>query len=155
MKKYKIELTEKQMLELEKACEAIARLTNGQMFPMKDMCELGWDKCVRKPKGLEVCGREWYDMRDEVERSLNRLHTLCWNLPPTANYGLHHDPNADILWDMYQVFRHQRYLDMPEESREEMKWTVMADTPIVTGKEPLCKILSVKETEISNDYEDQ
>lgn len=36
-----------------------------------------------------------------------------------------------------------------------MKWTVMADTPIVTGKEPLCKILSVKETEISNDYEDQ
>lgn len=133
------------MFQLECACEAMARLINGQMFPMQDLCERGWKRHVQEPKGFESCGKEFFDMRHKVENSLNAMHTLCWDIPVNTDYGCHHDPKADILWDMYQVFRHQRFLAMSQEEQEFLRMSVMAETPMMTGKEPLCKVISIED----------
>ena len=138
------------MLQLERACEAMARLINGQMFPMQDICEFAWERHVQKPKGLETCGNEFFDMRHEVENCLNALHILCWDITVGTDYGLHHSPDSDILWDMYQVFRHQRFLEMPKEEQERSRMLVMADEPWQTGKEPLCKVVDIEEIETNN-----
>ena len=138
------------MRQLERACEAMARLINGQMFPMQYICEFAWEKHVQKPKGLEPCGNEFFDMRHQVENCLNTLHTLCWDIPVGTDYGLHHNPDSDILWDIYQVFRHQRYLDMTPDRQEKLCMTVLADDPLPTGKEPLCEVVDTEEKETNN-----
>ena len=147
MKRYTIQITEKQMRQLEKACEAMARLINGQMFPMQYICESAWKKHVQEPRGLEACRDAFFDMRHKVEACLNALHTLCWDIPVGTDYGLHHNPDSDILWDIYQVFRHQRYLAMPPEKQEQLRMTVIADDPWRTGKEPLCEVVEIEEIE--------
>ena len=84
------------MRQLERACETMARLINGQMFPMQYICEFAWEKHVQKPKGLESCGNDFFDMRHKVENFLNALHTLCWDIPVGTDYGLHHNPDSDV-----------------------------------------------------------
>ncbi len=144
MKKYTIEITEEQMWQLERATETMARLINGQMFPMKDLCEFAWDRHVAKAKELDKCGKEFCKMRDKVSKNLDELHTLCWDIPNGTDYGCHHSKDSDILWDMYQVFRHQRFLDMPVDVQKRMRWTVLADTPMKFGCEPLCTVTKVE-----------
>ena len=129
MKRYTIQITEKQMLQLERACEAMARLINGQMFPLQNICEFAWEKHVQKPRGLESCSNEFFEMRRKVENCLNVLHILCWDIPVGTDYGLHHSPDSDILWDMYQVFRHHRFLEMSEEQQERSRMSVIAEIP--------------------------
>lgn len=150
MKRYTIQITEKQMLQLERACEAMARLINGQMFPLQNICEFAWERHVQKPRGLESCNNEFFEMRRKVENCLNVLHILCCDIPVGTDYGLHHSPDSDILWDMYQVFRHQRFLEMSEEQQERSRMSVIAETPWQTGKEPLCEVVKIEETETNN-----
>ena len=91
----------------------------GQGFHLpRNVFEQAWDKNVREKNGYEVCGPEWREMRNEVESICARLKKLCWNMDGAGVYGIKYSEQTDILFDMYQAFRYQRYLDMSPEERD-------------------------------------
>ena len=72
------------------------------------------------------------------EQRKDKMRLSFWGLDYNSFYGIHYDENADIIWDIYQVIRHQLWLDRPEENKSHM--TVDASTAMRVGKEPLAKI---------------
>ena len=136
-KRYLVELSEKQLWLLEHCCEQYARMLVGQDTTFIDLFEQAWDNEVRKPQNLEVTGKEFWDMREEVEQCVLRLKSLCFNQSRNANYGVGHNESADILFDMYHTFMHQRWLDMEHDSKELMRHSVMSEAPMRYSSEDL------------------
>lgn len=136
-KRYLVELSEKQLFILENTCENYARMLAGQDMTFKDIFEEAWHKNVQEKQNLEYTGDEFWEMRHQVEEHVRALKELCWNQPCNVYNGIGYSEKTDILFDMYQTFRHQRYLDMSKEDQETMRWTVMADSPGHYGKELL------------------
>lgn len=60
-------------------------------------------------------------------------------------YGIKYSEQSDILFDIYQAFRYQRYLDMSPEDKEICKYTVLSDSPMGYSSEPLPKITHVED----------
>ena len=143
--RYCVELTKNQLSALEHGCEQLARMIVGQDFIYQEVFEQAWDKNVREKNGYEVCGPEWREMRNEVESICARLKKLCWNMDGAGVYGIKYSEQSDILFDMYQAFRYQRYLDMSPEDKEICKYTVLSDSPMGYSSEPLPKITHVKD----------
>ena len=83
-------------------------------------------------------------VRKQVVKTCEYLHTLCWDLPPHADYGMNYDENSDIWWDMYQVFRYQSWKDSNIDASSRDMTTVASHEPMHTGKEPLILIEDVK-----------
>ena len=143
-KKYKIEVNEQQLFILENACENYARMLAGQDMIFQDLFEEAWHKNVQKKQNLEYTGDEFWDMRKKVEGYVRELKELCWNQPVGTCYGVNYSEKSDILFDMYQTFRYQRYLDMSKEEQDIMQCTVMADSPGHYADVPLPIVEKVK-----------
>ena len=141
--RYCVELTKNQLSALEHGCEQLARMIVGQDFIYQDVFEQAWDKNVREKNGYEVCGPEWREMRNEVESICARLKKLCWNMDGAGVYGIKYSEQTDILFDMYQAFRYQRYLDMSPKDKEICRYTVLSDSPMGYSSEPLPKITRI------------
>lgn len=136
-KRYTIEVSEHQLWLLEHCCEEYARMLVGQDMVFRDLFEQAWDREVCKPQNLDTTGKEFWDMREEVETAVYRLKTLCFNMSRNGNWGIGHHPDADCLFDMYHTFMHQRWKDMDADSKEMMRNTVMSDVPSRYGSEEL------------------
>ena len=145
-KRYQIEVSEKQLFLLEQMCENYARMLAGQDMTFKDLFEEAWHKNVQEKQNLEYCGDEFWNMRHQVEEHVRALKELCWNQPVGVYNGVGYSEKSDILFDMYQTFRYQRYLDMSPEDKELMKLTVMSDSPGHYAKEdlPIIKRIDTK-----------
>lgn len=144
---YNIQLTENQLRILSYVCDTHSRLICGQDMDLCNLMESAWEKHCKKATGNSM-DKEWdggwYKAREDAQRYSKEIRQRFWFCGPATFYGLHYDDTADMLFDMHQVFRHQLWLDMPEEERETMKWTVIADTPMQFSKEPLVKVNKVE-----------
>lgn len=80
----------------------------------------------------------WKDMRHEAEALTKRIKKRFWGLDANTLYGIHYDNNADVLWDIHQVIRHQLWLDRPDDEKSHI--TVDASTATQIGDEPLAII---------------
>ena len=136
-RRYRIELSEKQLFLLEQTCENYARMLAGQDMIFKDLFEEAWHRNVQEKQHLEYSGPEFWEMRHQVEEHVNALKTLCWNQPLNSQYGVKYSDKSDILFDMYQTFRYRRWQDMSPEDHEFMRNTVMSNTPGHYGSESL------------------
>ena len=139
MKKFIIEVNEKQLHLINQAVEMRGRLICGQLClgDLQDMCCEAYEK-----SGLG----KWSDIRDEAEKDMLMLQKKYWNLQHYgASYGLGYDKTADILFDMHEVIDHAIYLSMPKEKQEQMKCTRMAYRPMAFGEEELIKVKEIKE----------
>ena len=89
--------------------------------------------------------KEWgggfENMQVEADVVCNHIKSFFYGLEPNVDHGVHYDKDADTIWDIYQVIRHQLWLD--NEDPEKPKYTVDAYPAHLTGKEPLAKISSV------------
>ena len=145
-KKYIIELTEKQLRILNRACNMYSRLIEGQDFAYQELFEAAWEKNCEKETGEKInesWDGGWYNMRDDAEELSNKIKKRFWGLNAGANYGVKYDEESDMLYDMHQVMRHQLYLDNPNPDKP--KYIVDADEPISFGTEPLIKIKAMEE----------
>lgn len=135
-KTYIIECNEKQLRMINEMCDRMSRLICGQLdASVQEYCEDAWErdhKTVEHPHGIG--GDEWHAMRKELESHLAAIKKLCWD----KDYGIYYDNNADILWEMHEVIRHQLWLDMPEDKRTPC--TVDASPAISISNEPLIKV---------------
>lgn len=149
MKKYQIEVTERQLQLLSYACEKADRQIIGQLgISLKDDCLDAWEREYKKENGikgtLRTLPEEWHDVRAEVERHIDELRRLCWRCDRFKAYGINYDKTADTLWDLHRVFRHALWKERPVDQRSNM--TVDAECPndfLRYGTEPYAKILKV------------
>lgn len=143
MKKYTIELTEKQARLLSWACDRLPRLIQGQDWTFQELLEEAWEKRCKDATGKYMDDEwegGWFAMRKYAERLCKEIKQKFWGLPANAMHGIHYDDTADILWDIHQVIRHKLWQDVPDPNKSRM--TVDASPASQVGSEPLCKVTS-------------
>ena len=84
----------------------------------------------------------WSNMREDAETFCKEIKKRFWDLDPNAEYGIHYDDSADILWDIYQCLRFELWKNLPEPKPH---YTVDASPATQFGDEPLCKVTSKEE----------
>lgn len=138
---YNLQLTGRQAQLLSWACDRIARCIQGQDWTYQEFFEAAWEKRAKeatgKPMSKDFDGG-WYAMRHDAEALAKQIKKRFWNCESNVMNGIHYDDDADILWTIHQVIRHQLWKDRPEEQKSFM--TVDADEPMRFGSEPLAKI---------------
>ena len=141
-RKVTITCTEKQLAMLEMICDRYSRLVCGQLdLSLQEVCEVAWCKDHKTPEHPHAIGsNEWYTMRHELEATLKGMEAEYWGLSGGRYNGIGYDDWADTLWDMHQCMRYARYCAFPPDKQEEMRWTVMSDTPMRCGSEPLIEV---------------
>ena len=143
MKKYTIELTEKQARLLSWACDTLPRLMQGQSWTLQELLESAWEKRCKEATGKmmdEEFEGGWSAMRKDAENTVREIKRRFWNLGWNYENGIHYDDSADILFDIYTVIRHQLWKDKPEDKKYHS--TVDAFQAHQFGSEPLIKIES-------------
>lgn len=136
---YQLELTERQARLLSCACDRMARIIEGQDWTYQEMMEAAWERRCKEATGKmmdEEWDGGWYKMRDDAERMCKEMKKRFWGLASNALYGVNYDESADIIWDIYQVIRHQLWKDNP--SRR--SYTVDAREGVQFGTEPMAVI---------------
>lgn len=138
MNKYRIELTESQLRAIDAACEVCARFKLGQPGTAVDML------AITDGAGRGIGGRELGHQLDALIKPLMGLDT-------NASFGVGQFDDADVLFDLHEVFRHRLAWDkavvdgltLPGGPR---KWpemmTVNYDEPMHWGTEPLATVTS-------------
>lgn len=140
MKKYTIELTEKQLKGLAYACQETDRLILGQLdIPLQDVCMAAWEKLYAgNPQSWIMEHRQ--KTLDIVRERIKQLQELCWGLKNGEYNGVGYDDFADMLFDMQKVIEHALWLDKPEKNRNHC--TNNAFPPNQISNEPLMTIKS-------------
>ena len=144
-KKYIIELNERQARLLSWALNTFPRLIEGQSHAFQDLMESAWERRCKKATGKmmdEEFEGGWSNMREDAETFCKEIKKRFWDLDPNAEYGIHYDDSADILWDIYQCLRFELWKNLPEPKPH---YTVDASPATQFGDEPLCKVTSKEE----------
>lgn len=141
MNNYYIELTEKQLRALNLACEVCARIKIGQVGQALNMLAL-------TNSDSKIIGGV------EFQRQIDAIVKPLMGLTRDASFGVGKFPDADLLFDLHEVFRHRLAWDKacengiikPDEPRKwpEMR-TVDYDEPMGWCDEPLAKIIKINE----------
>lgn len=138
---YTLELTERQARLLSWALDSFSRIIEGQDGTYQEMMEAAWEKRCKEATG-NFMDKEWdggwYQMRHDAEYFANAIKRRFWGLERNSLYGVNYDESSDILWDIYQVIRHQLWLDKPEDKKSHI--TVDASPAMKFGDEPLAII---------------
>lgn len=138
---YSLELTERQAKLLSWALDSFSRIICGQDWTYQEMMESAWEKRAKEATG-NFMDKEfeggWNLAREDAEIFSKQIKKRFWGLESNTMYGLHYDETSDILFDIYQVIRHQLWLDRPEDKRS--NYTVDAYEAHSWGTEPLAKI---------------
>ena len=145
MKKYIIELNERQAQLLSWALNTFPRLIEGQSSAYQDLLESAWERRCKKATGKMMDDEfegGWQKMREDAEAFCKEIKKRFWGLAPNAEYGIHYDESADILWDIYQCLRFELWKNRPEPKSH---MTVDAFPATGFGEEPLCTVTSKDE----------
>lgn len=139
--KYSIELNGKQLRALAYACNEFSRLICGQDWSYQILMERAWEKRCKEATGKcmdDEFEGGWKEMRADAEVLSKQIKRRFWGIESNALYGINYDDTADVLFDMYQVMRHQLWQDKPADKRGQ--GTVDAYPATQFGKEDLIKI---------------
>jgi hypothetical protein len=145
MKKYIIELNERQAQLLSWALNTFPRLIEGQSNAYQDLFESAWERRCKEATGRMMDDEfegGWHKMREDAEAFCKEIKKRFWNLAPIADYGIHYDKSADILWDIYQCLRFELWKNRPEPKSH---MTVDAFPATQFGSESLAKVTSKDE----------
>jgi len=134
--RYSLELNGKQAACIRQALDLYGRILCGQV------------KTVREP----FLGKD-YDY-EKVDALLAGLKTeLFPELQTNASYGIFNqdaDERAKVSWDILQVIRNRLAWDRacnPSKRNWKGMMGVSYDDPLLSSKEPICKMMEMKEDE--------
>lgn len=142
-KRYLVEVNREQLWVLENMTEIMMRLICGQLdIALTNIFMKAYEKNF-PTQARDADGKltqAYWDKRDTLTVHINEFRREYWNCV-SQYFGVNYDNEADILYDMHQVLRKFRYDHLfTKKEREEMKHTVMANTPLSFGSEPLIRI---------------
>ena len=145
MKKYIIEMNERQARLLSWVCDTFPRLIKGQDHAYQDLFESAWMKRCKKATGKSM-DKEfeggWDKMREDAELFCKQIKKRFWDLAPNANYGIHYDDVSDIIWDIHTALRFELWKNQPEPKSH---FAVDSSPAHQFGDEPLIKVTSKDE----------
>lgn len=136
---YQLELTERQAKLLSWTCDTFTRIIEGQDRTYQEMMEAAWEKRCKEATGKSMdkeWNGGWYQMREDAERMAKEMKKRFWGLESNAFFGVNYDEASDVIWDIYQVIRHQLWKDDPDRQ----PYTVNAYDATQFGDEPLAII---------------
>lgn len=124
---YQLEISHKQAITLQVACEMLARLHMGQINIVLSDC------FIRLP----------VEKLEELREKAKEVELLV--RPSNAYYALHSKnlpEESRIAWDLNQVIRHKVSHDIADEEKtpKDKRWSVNYDEPFKLSSEPLAKI---------------
>lgn len=142
--KYQITMNKRQLELLSYGCEQLARLIQGQSNALQDLFETAWERRCKEATG-KMMDKEfeggWYDMRADAEAIISQIKRRFWGLDHYTENGIHYSETSDIFWEMYEVLRHQLWLDLPEDRKSPM--TVDASPAFQLSNEPLIEVKKI------------
>lgn len=144
MKKYILEMNERQARLLSYACDQFARLIEGQDNAYQKLFESAWERRCKQATGKmmdDAFEGGWDKMIETAELFCKEIKRRFWDLEPNANFGLHYDDTSDIIWDIHQAIRHELWLNDPDKRN----YTVDASPALQFGPEPIIKVTSKDE----------
>lgn len=100
MKKYKIELTKKQLSVIQEACEFMSRFSSGQL----DHLPPSFDGYLWK-KWYKLNDDEFIERRQNWERYLYKAKEFMFDLPENASLGIGNEElieEAKVCYDIYR-----------------------------------------------------
>lgn len=142
MKKYIIEMNERQARLLSYVCDTFPRLICGQDHVYQDLFERAWEKRCKKATGKMMDDEfegGWQKMREDAEAFCKEIKRRFWDLPPNASQGVKYDETADIIWDIHATLRY--YIWLNDTNPNKSKITVDAFPHSQIGSEPLIKVI--------------
>ena len=142
---YNLKLTENQTKILSRACDVYSRLICGQDREYQNLFEAAWEKRCKEATGKimdDSFEGGWHVMREDAEELCKEIKKKFWGLDWCSLYGVHYDETSDVLFDLYQVIRHQLWLDRPEDKKSH--YTVDASEAMQFAQEPLAHIERIK-----------
>lgn len=147
MKKYLIEVNERQLQLLSYACDKADRQIIGQLdVSLWHDCMEAWKREYKKDNGingaLPTLPKEWHDVRAMVDLHVDMLRRLCWHQDRGTMNGIGYDSTADTLYDMHCVFRHALWKEQPENERSTITNSAFPHNHPI-GTEPNAKIIKV------------
>ncbi|MBC8437088.1 hypothetical protein H8D85_02070 [bacterium] len=116
MKKYTLTFNEEQLRIMEQALHAFARMQVGQLHTAMESITF-WNSEVKEE--LNQTQKDWLDQLTLYEH--NEMHG--------------HTESGNIAWDIYQVLRHQMWLDRGSEPKN-----VVSSSVYRSAKEELPEI---------------
>lgn len=134
--KYRIEVTEEQMMIISQCLEMASRMICGQIeehyiFPFRDI--------VRKN----------LDLRDSLDYHLEEIKKLLFpDLNVNASYGIGYTDKSDHIYEMYKQMlsvREEVIRKKNEEEGKETSWNVHQGTPLRLTEHPLIKVIPLTE----------
>ena len=143
MKKYIIEMNERQARLLSYVCDTFPRLVCGQDRVYQDLFEEAWEKRCKKATGKMIDDEfegGWQKMREDAETFCKEIKRRFWDLPTNSYNGIHYDETSDIIWDIHQCLRHELWLNGDRKHH-----TVDSFPAHQWGNEPLPKVTSKDE----------
>lgn len=134
---YQITVTERQLKLINTALEEFFRIGLNQWGPLADrMSEIGYELPPQDdPNRGQIFDRR-IQKRDAVRVVLEAAGRILWP------YGLDkQDENNKLAQDIWQVFRHQLWLDRPD--RDKLGYCVDGNKPLIQSDEPAPKCVLV------------
>ena len=117
-KQFTITLNERQLRLLAYACRVTDRLIVGQLnFSLQECCEEAFKKLHKNDEAGKIGSDMWRTMRYVVEKSMDMLRKLCWEVEHNEDHGIGYDEDADILFDMQKVIEHALWLEQDPKKR--------------------------------------
>lgn len=138
---YSLKLTKRQAELLSWTCDTMARLIEGQDHSYQDLFEAAWEKRCKEATGKMMDDEwdgGWSNMREDAENTCKYIKKRFWGLDWCTLNGINYSDDGDTIWDIYQVIRHQLWLDRPADQKSD--YTVDAFEAHQHGSEPLAKI---------------
>lgn len=151
--RFVIEVNRAQLLLLEDMTERMCRLICGQLdIALTDIMMDAYKKNFPN-EAKDADGKlteTYWRKRESTHELINMLREEYWNCVHQY-FGIGYNESSDMLFDMYQVLRYFRYCNLfTDKERYESRWTVMSNTPMRHGKEPLIKV-NVKDDDCAAD----
>ena len=139
MKNYKLTLNEKQMRVLKDVCELRFRIDLLQEYELAEL--LAKIDCLdldpRKPNHKEIFD-SYIERRDHLTAVIKALYEIASPIAFRTSNGRKRDPDALIAEDIYQVIRHQLWIDSP--NRNETLYLTESRKPLRVSDQPLISI---------------
>ena len=128
-----------ELIQLSNALEQASLLRVGQIVEsMLDELLSAYRRSHEKDtRGSQLT----HQIRRALSFELEKLHEICWNMSPTASYGLGYDSESDSWWSMYEVIRHQLWKEEHPFPTSSDRLSVASYPPMALGDEPLLKVV--------------
>lgn len=139
---YQITVTERQLKLINTALEEFFRIGLNQWWPLADrISEIGYTLPPQGDPNRDRIFDRRIQKRDAVRVVLEAAGRILWP------HGLDKQDEDNLLaQDIWQVFRHQLWLDRPD--RDKLGYCVDGNKPLIQSNEPAPKCVLVGTTEM-------